>query len=125
MEAEEGRDAQEEIRRAISALRMAQEILSRLVVTGSDSMGVLLEERAEALGNRLTHSELAVLTEYVKGNSPEAIAKERGLSSRTISNQIRSGCHKLGFSDRRELRGWSVAVMWSMVERGLEDWTTM
>ena len=125
MEAEEGRDAQEEILRAISALRLAQEILSRLVVTGSDSMGALLQARAEALGNRLTRSELAVITEYVEGNSPEAIAEDRGLSSRTISNQIRSGCHKLGFSDRRELRGWSVAVRWSMVKRGLEDWTTM
>ena len=113
MEAEEERDAQEEIRRAISALRLAEEILSRLVVTGSDSTEALLRERAEALGNRLTPSELEVITEYLEGNSPEAIAEERGLSSRTISNQIRTGCHKLGFSDRRELRGWSAAARWA------------
>ena len=43
-------------------------------------------------------------------NGAEAIAEERGLSERTISNQLSTGCHKLGFGDRRELKGWGAAV---------------
>ena len=70
----------------------------------------LLRARAEALGNRLTDSELEVMAGFISGQSPESIAEERGLSERTISNQLRTGCHKLGFSDRRELKGWGTAV---------------
>ena len=102
MEDTVGLDVQEEIRRALSAIQLAQEILATLAVTNDGSMQVLLRERALALGNRLTGAELAVISKYVVGESPEAIAEERGLSARTISNQISSGCHKLGFRDRRE-----------------------
>ena len=109
MEDTDSQDIQEEIRRAMSALRLAHEILARLATTDG-SMRRLLRERAEALGSRLTAVELAVVARFLEGESPEAIAQERGLSARTIDNQIRSGCHKLGFGDRREMKGWSAAV---------------
>jgi DNA-binding CsgD family transcriptional regulator len=64
----------------------------------------------DADGNRLTRTELEVISRFIKGQSSEAIAEERGLSERNISNQLGTGCHKLGFGDRRELRGWGTAV---------------
>ena len=101
---------QREIRRAIARMREAQEILSSLMVTQDNSIEDLLQDRAEAQGSRLTKTELEVTSRFIEGQSPESIAEERGLSERTISNQLRTGCHKLGFSDRRELKGWAAAV---------------
>ena len=103
-------DVQREILRAIAKIRVAHEILVGLDLSGFDSIMDLLRARAEALGNRLTDSELEVMAGFISGQSPESIAEERGLSERTISNQLRTGCHKLGFSDRRELKGWGTAV---------------
>ena len=105
-----GVDIQSEIRRAIARVREAQEILSSLVAIDEDSIEELLQSRAEALGSKLTKTELEVMSLFLHGKSPETIAEERGLSERTISNQLRTGCHKLGFSDRRELKGWAMAV---------------
>ena len=103
-------DMQREIRRAVGKVREVHEILSGLVVPHDNSIQELLRERADALGSRLTRAELQVISIFVDGQSPKTIAEERGLSERTISNQLRTGCHKLGFSDRRELKGWAVAV---------------
>ena len=106
-------DIQAEIRRAIAKVRVAQEILTGLMVPDDSSIQGLLQDRAAALGSRLTGSELEVMSKFIKfikGQSPEAIAEERGLSERTISNQLSTGCHKLGFGDRRELKGWGAAV---------------
>ena len=103
-------EIQEEIRRAISALRLAQEILTGLTGSEEGSMQALLRERASALGSRLTRAELDATSRFLEGGTPEDIALERGLSARTVSNQIRSGCRKLGFRDRRELRGWWTAA---------------
>ena len=69
-----------------------------------------MQDRADALGSRLTRTELEVTSKFIEGQSPETIAGERGLSERTISNQLRTGCHKLGFRDRRELKGWAAAI---------------
>ena len=113
MEDAEALDIQDEIRRAIEIIRLAQEILARLVMSDDDSthtFQILLGARAAAQGNRLTEAELEVVSRFIEGQSPAEIAEQRGLVERTISNQLRSGCHKLGFSDRRELKGWSVAV---------------
>ena len=93
---------QREIRRAIARVREAQEILSSLMVTQDDSIEDLLQDRADAQGSRLTRTELEVISIFIEGQSPETIAAERGLSERTISTQLRTGCHKLGFNDRRE-----------------------
>ena len=101
---------QREIRRAMAKVRVAQEILSSLIVPHDNSIEDLLQDRAAALGNRLTRTELEVMSRFIKGQSSEAIAEERGLSERTISNQLGTGCHKLGFGDRRELKGWGAAV---------------
>ena len=110
LEPTEGPQIQGELRRAILALQLAQEILASLTESGESSLQPVLMERAEALGHRLTRAELEAISRFLGGQSPEAIAEERGLSVRTVSNQIRSGCHRLGFSDRRELRGWGAAV---------------
>ena len=121
MEDSDGLDIQEEIRRAISALRLAHEILVRLNTAHDSSIQTLFFERAEALGNPLTRAELEVMTGFVDGRSPEAIAAERGLSARTVSNQIRTGCHKLGFSGRHELKGWGNAVNWFILNQPPKD----
>ena len=70
----------------------------------------LIEERASATGARLTRAELGAVSRFLGGESPEEIADEQGLSSRTVDNQIRLGCRKLGFGDRREMRGWWLAA---------------
>ena len=107
---ESGVDVQREIRRAIAKILVAHEILIGLDLSSDDSIMDLLRSRAEALGNRLTDSELEVMVGFIGGQAPESIAEERGLSERTISNQLRTGCHKLGFQDRRELKGWGTAI---------------
>ena len=80
-----------------------------------------LQDRAEALGGNLTRTELEVISKFIEGRSPETIAEERGLSERTISNQLRTGCHKLGFSDRRELKGWAGAVTGFLLTQPTRD----
>ena len=78
---------------------------------GSRSAEVPVKLRGrDADGNRLTRTELEVISRFIRGQSPEAIAEERGLSERTINNQLSTGCHKLGFGDRCELKGWGTAV---------------
>ncbi len=103
-------DDQKQIRRALAKLWEAQEILSGLIVSHEISIEDLLQERAQALGGRLTRAELEVISKFVAGRSAKAIAEERGLSERTVNNQLRTGCHKLGFGDRREMKGWAVAA---------------
>ena len=103
-------DIQREIRRAMAKVQEAQEILSRLIVPDENSIEELLRNRADALGNKLTKTELEVMSKFIEGQSPKTIAEEKGLSERTISNQLRTGCHKLGFGDRRELKGWGTTV---------------
>ena len=85
------------------------------------SIQPLLRERARVLGSRLTRVELEVVSKFLGGLSPEGIAGERGLSARTVSNQIRSGCCKLGFRDRREMRGWLSAASGYILTRPPED----
>jgi DNA-binding CsgD family transcriptional regulator len=80
-----------------------------------------LQDRAKALGGNLTRTELEVISKFIEGRSPETIAEERGLSERTISNQLRTGCHKLGFSDRRELKGWAIAVTGFLLTQPTRD----
>ena len=84
--------------------------LARLTVLHDDSMREVLLGRAESLDTRLTETELEVMSLFIGGWSTELIAEDRGLSERTISNQLRSGCHNLGLGDRRELKGWGVNV---------------
>ena len=105
----------------MATLHLAQEILAGLVASRDNSIKDLLRERAEAHGSRLTETELDVMVGFVEGRSSEEIAEERGLSERTISNQLRSGCHKVGFSDRRELKGWGAAVVGFVITKPSEE----
>ncbi len=105
-----GVDNQREIRRAIAKVREAQEILSGLIGSAESSIEQLLLDRADELNSKLTKTELEVMSKFVEGQSPKTIAEEKGLSERTIGNQLRAGCHKLGFVHRRELKGWMAAV---------------
>ena len=74
-----------------------------------------------ACGNRLTETELQVILRFIRGQLPKEIAAERELSERTIKNQLRSGCHKLGFGDRRELKGRGIAVGGFMLTEPSEE----
>ena len=114
-------DIRGQIHQAILALQVAQEILAGLTLSEESSIQPLLRERASALGAWLTRAELDAISRYVDGQSPAEIAEERGLSERTISNQIRAGCRKLGFDDRRELKGWSVAARGFILTEPPED----
>ena len=91
----EASDVQSEISRAMARIRVAHEILARLVESDDDSIRELLSSRAESLGTRLTET--------------------------TIGNQLRTGYRKLGFSDRRELKGWGTAVSGFIVENPPKD----
>ena len=81
------------------------------------SLQTLLWKRARALSGSLARVDLAVPSGFLDGESPVAIARERQPSARTISNLIRSECHKLGFEDRRELKSWSEAAKDSIQTR--------
>ncbi len=105
----------------MARIRAAHEILAKLTVTQDDSIRELLRGRAESLGTRLTEAELEVMSRFVVGQSPDSIAEERQLTERTISNQLRTGFHKLGFSDRRELKGWGTAVSGFILAEPPED----
>ncbi len=105
-----GVDTQRQIRRAMGKLREAQEILAGLIVPREGSMEEVLQDRADALGAKLTRTELEVMARFVEGQPPGEIAEDRGLSERTVDNQLRVGCHKLGFRDRREMKGWAAAA---------------
>ena len=110
MEDSGGVDRQREIRRAMAKIGEAQEILSSLVTSHENSIEELLLDRADALGSKLTKTELEVMSKFIQGQSAQTIAEEKGLSARTTSNQLGTGCRKLGFSDRREMKGWIAAV---------------
>ena len=110
MEDTGGPETRRKIRRAMSALQLAQEILSGLAGSDEDATRALLRERASALSSWLTRAEMDAVSRFLGGETPEEIAGGRDLSARTLSNQIRSGCRRLGFSDRRELRGWWAAA---------------
>ena len=112
---------QREIRRAIAKVREAHEILSSVMISQDNSIQELLQDRANALGGNLTRTELEVISIFIEGRSTESIAADRGLSERTISNQLRTGCHKLGFSDRREMKGWGTAVNWFIINQPPKD----
>ena len=102
-------------------IRAAHEILAGLVESDDDSVKELLRGRAESLGARLTETELEVMLLFIGGRSPGSIAGERGLTEKTIGNQIRTGYQKLGFSDRRELKGWGTAISWFIVANAPRD----
>ena len=120
-EMREASDVQSEIRRAVARIRIAHEILARLVESDDDSIRELLSSRAESLGTRLTETELEVISQFVGGRSPASIAEDRGLAEKTVSNQLRTGYQKLGFSDRRELKGWGTAVSGFILSEPSED----
>ena len=117
----EASDVQSEIRRAVARIRIAHEILARLVESDDDSIRELLRSRAESLGARLTETELEVISLFIGGRSPASIAEDRGLAEKTVSNQLRTGYQKLGFSDRRELKGWGTAVSGFILSEPSED----
>ena len=122
MESKDSVEAQAEITRAIAALQLAREILSGLTQSNhSPSPGALLQRRAAALDVWLTGAEINVLTKFLEGMSPEMIAYERSLSTRTVANQIRSGCRKLGFTHRQELKGWWTGARGYILTRPPED----
>ena len=120
-EMREASEVQSEIRRAVARIRIAHEILARLVESDDDSIRELLRSRAESLGARLTETELEVISQFVGGRSPASIAEDRGLAEKTVSNQLRTGYQKLGFSDRRELKGWGTAVSGFIVANPPKD----
>ena len=114
-------DIQREVRRALAKVQEAQEILSGLIEPDESSIEELLLDRADELGSKLTKTELEVMSKFIEGQSTETIAEERGLSARTIGNQLRAGCHKLGFKDRREMKGWIAAVRQFRLTQPPED----
>ena len=99
-----------EIRRALRKVQEAQEILAGLAASDEITVEDVLLDRADAFGASLTDTELEVMSRFVEGQAPETIAEERSLSERTVDNQLRSAGRKLGFRDRREMRGWSAAI---------------
>jgi DNA-binding NarL/FixJ family response regulator len=51
----------------------------------------------------LTSTELAVVEGALAGDSTAAMARRRGVSNRTVENQLLSAYRKLGVSSRSEL----------------------
>ena len=66
----------------------------------------LLASRADRFRDSLTDAETEVLTRYAEGESAADIAESRGVSKRTVHNQITAGVRKLRFENRRELTGY-------------------
>jgi two-component system response regulator DevR len=71
---------------------------------GEESVVVLsLRSVGAPAGPRLSGAEREVLREVARGLSNRAIASNRGVSERTIANQLASASRKLGVSGRSEL----------------------
>lgn len=110
----------EDIRKAIGMIRSGLDILLSHFDDGEPiPIADLLASRAERFGGRLTDAETEVLTRYAEGETAAGIAESRGVSRRTIDNQIATAVQKLGFSDRRELTGYleGVREMWARRRR--------
>src|SRR5262249_35598301 len=71
------------------------------VAPGVDLAVARLTPVAASVG--LSDAEQAVVTGLLDGKRIAAIARERGTSPRTVSNQIASVYRKLGVSSRREV----------------------
>ena len=100
-----GRD--EEIKKAAGMIKSGLNILLSVFGDGeSVPIEDLFASRAERFSERLTESETEVLTRYAEGESAADIAESRGVSKRTVHNQITAGVRKLGFENRRELTGY-------------------
>jgi DNA-binding CsgD family transcriptional regulator len=74
------------------------------VALGDERFAVLLSAPASpAPANSLSHAESQVAELARSGLSNAAIAEKRGTSARTVANQLRSICEKLGLASRNDL----------------------
>lgn len=112
---------QAEVRRAVLAIQLGHELLARLVDCDGEGLQSVLKERAKSRDTSLTMRELDVVCGFLEGRSTKSLAQERGLKEKTIGNQIRAVCRKLGFADRRELKGWSGAARGYILTRPPEE----
>jgi DNA-binding NarL/FixJ family response regulator len=79
--------------------------LEGITITSGDETFVVLSfpiGTSEALGE-LTASEAAVVELVLGGMRAKAIAAARGVSERTVGNQLQSAYRKLGVTSRAEL----------------------
>lgn len=104
-----GRD--EDVRRAVRMIGSGLDILlSRFDAGEPIPIAELLAARAERFGGSLTDAEAVVLTRFAEGEEVDGIAEFRGVKKRTIQNQLSAAVQKLGFRDRRELKGYLEGV---------------
>jgi DNA-binding CsgD family transcriptional regulator len=76
------------------------------VALGDERFAVLLAPPATPTpANSLSHAEAQVAELARSGLSNAAIAEKRGTSARTVANQLRSICEKLGLASRNDLLG--------------------
>ena len=76
------------------------------VALGDERFAVLLATpTTPSPPNPLSHAEAQVVELARAGLSNAAIAQKRGTSARTVANQLRSICEKLGVASRNELLG--------------------
>jgi DNA-binding NarL/FixJ family response regulator len=74
------------------------------VALGDERFAVLLSAPASPTpANSLSHAESQVAELARSGLSNAAIAEKRGTSARTVANQLRSICEKLGLASRNDL----------------------
>ena len=112
------RERDEEIRKAVGMIRAGLDILLSRFDDGEPiPVSDLLAARAERFGGSLTDAEAAVLTRYAEGETVEAIAESRRVRKRTVENQLSTAIQKLGFSDRRELKGYLEGVRGTSARR--------
>ena len=101
----------EDVKRAVRMIGSGLDILlSRFDYGEPIPVAELLAARAERFGGSLTDAEAVVLTRFAEGEEVDGIAEFRGVKRRTIENQLSTAVQKLGFRDRRELKGYLEGV---------------
>jgi DNA-binding NarL/FixJ family response regulator len=76
---------------------------SRLIVEGEDFLVVSIELAEPPALAALTPAQQAVIREVLRGASNQDIARTRGVSVRTVANQLAAVYRKLGVRSRAEL----------------------
>ena len=100
-----GRD--EEIKKAAGMIKSGLDILLSVFGDGEPvPLADMFASRAARFKDSLTDAETEVLTRYAEGEAVADIAESRGVSKRTVHNQITAGVRKLRFENRRELVGY-------------------
>jgi len=93
----------------------------KFLLDGIEHVLVIAPETEGLEGAGLTAAERAVAADVLRGWSNRRIAARRGVSERTVANQLAAAYRKLGVRSRLELARKTAAVRPTRVRRGVKS----